>query len=484
MSSKTYGPFRINGREGQFCTIFVKRGDQVTVTAPAGDRIHLGGLNGEVGPDGRPEAARDDGFPARALKRHSLIFRIGNGRWRQGGSPGTPLPPATAEVDGEVIIHINDDLLTDNSGGWNVSVTRTAWRDIIDLPRPGSSALFQSVDGNMQLIATGNRGGGGPLSDIFLYGRQRDRSFNWSQSRPIASLRFASLEEIRPERVYRYPSWFQATDGRFWGVCVQGAQVKVFVEGMPPVDLPGDGANDCVGAPAMTQSNYGNRGNFELAYPTSNGIKFRFADNNSRSCEWRAPLLWDPRAPIFGEPGTQSVRMLQSSNGNLEVIASGRNAAGVMQLQHWRRDDRVTWDWNPGAVLPGSERVVPSSIPAFIQSSFRTGSGPHGNFEVLAPSVDGGLLHWHYDSNLADLARWQLDRAIDPGGPRVIAVHMIQSDFGAQRNNFEVVAETGESASAFGPGIGYGSLLFYWCNNDTAMNSNDGTWSGPSPVAF
>ncbi|HEX5889066.1 MAG TPA: hypothetical protein VFY61_10195 [Pyrinomonadaceae bacterium] len=473
MSSKTYGPFRINGKEGQFCTIFVRRGDQVTVTAPAGDRIHLGGLNGEVGPDGRREPARGDGFPARALNRHSLIFRIGNGRWRQGGSTSTALPPATAEVDGEVIIHINDDLLTDNSGGWNVSVTRTTWRDIIDLPRPGSSALFQSVDGNMQLIATGNRTGT-VLSETTgnLWGYQRDRSFNWTSRGQITNLHNSSLSDLSRERAYLYPSWFQGTDGRFWGVCVQGTQVKCFVQGMGPVDIPG--ANDCVGAPAMIQSHYGNRGNFELAYPTSNGIKFRFADNNSRSCDWRAPLLWDPRAPIFGEPGTQSVRMLQSSNGNLEVIASGRTATRDMQLSHWERDDRATWDWTRKATLSGSEDIAPSSIPAFMQSSF-------GTYEVLAPSVNGGLLHWHSDSGLRN---WQLDRAIDPGGPRVIAVHMIQSDFGAHQNNFEVVAETGESTSAFGPGIGYGSLLFYWCNNDTAMNSDDGTWSGPFPVVF
>lgn len=61
---------------------------------------------------------------------------------------------------------------------------------------------------------------------------------------------------------------------------------------------------------------------------------------------------------------------------------------------------------------------------------------------------------------------------------------MIQSSFGARRNNFEVVAETGEPQSAAGPGIGYGSLLFYWRNNDAATNSHDGTWSGPSPISL
>jgi len=479
MSTKNYGPFRINGRDGHFCTIFANRGDQVVVTAPASDRIQLGGISGEVGPDGRSEAASGDGFPARSLKRHSLIFRIGNGRWRQGGS--TPLP-AISDADGEVIVHINDDHLTDNRGGWNVMVTRTTWRDITDLPRPGSSALLQSVDGSMRFVATGNRTGS-VLSDTTgnLFGRQRDRSFNWTQSGPITNLiHHTSLRDLLRERVYIHPSWFQATDGRFWGVCVQGTQVKCFVQGGPVVDVPG--ANDCVGAPGMIQSNYGNRGHFELAYPSSSGIKFRFADNNSRSCDWRAPLTWDDRAPTFGHPGVQSVRMLQSSHGNLEVIASGSTAAGLMQLQHWWRHDRASWDWHPAAVLPGSDRVIPSSIPAFIQSSFRTGSGAHGNYEVMAPSVEGGLLHWHYDFGL--WGDWRSDRAINPNGSQVSAVHMIQSDFGARHNNFEVVAETGEPRSADGPGIGYGTLLFYWCNNDRAINSDDGIWGGPSPLPF
>lgn len=296
------------------------------MTAPASDRIHLGGLNGDIGPDGRPEAA-GDGFPARALKRHSLIFRIGNGRWRQGGSPpppGSTPVPAIAEVDGVVIIHINDDLLADNTGGWNVTVTRTAWMDFNDLPRPASSALLQSVDGNLRPVVTYNRGSSPYVSNLpgNVMSYQRDRSFAWTHTGPVTDLRHDSVSSYRRETAYLYPSWFQGTDGRLWGVCVQGAQVMYFAHGAPPVAVPG--ADDCVGPPSMIQSSEGNRGDFKLVYPARGGqMKFRsadnsVADNSGRSCDMlHASLTWDAGAPPYDSVELRGApQQLRGGGGN------------------------------------------------------------------------------------------------------------------------------------------------------------------------
>jgi len=248
-------------------------------------------------------------------------------------------------------------------------------------------------------------------------------------------------------------------------------------------------ANDCAGAPSIVQSRYDPYGNLEMAYPGTDGrIKFRFAPLWSRACDWAAePIPWDDRAISFGDPSitVHSVRLIQSTFGNLELIASGTSRGGATVIQHWFRHDWPTdgwpnaslgnqWTWIPGALLSGTARVVERSTPAFFQSRFRT-TVDHGNFEVFAPSRDGGFLHWFYDHGNRDRG-WQTAPSVARGTDVLRAVHVMQADFG-RNGNFEAIGETGDAS-----GVGFGRLLFYWGNNDSARTSADAVWSLPSVV--
>jgi hypothetical protein len=119
--------------------------------------------------------------------------------------------------------------------------------------------------------------------------------------------------------------------------------------------------------------------------------------------------------------------------------------------------------WIMDSILPDSEQVA--GLPGFIQSSFRSVAS-NGNFEVVAPASDGGLMHWF--SYLDSTGRtWRRAPDIARGGVRSQVVHLIQGNY---NGNFEVIAETSDSP------YGYGNLLFYW--RDTAS----GQWYGPFPV--
>jgi hypothetical protein len=495
MGTRVFGPFpvRKNPSSPQSPTeteIFVKAGDRLRITVPRNDRIHFGGFLGTAGDasaDGRAGEIVGSDFPGSGLTRFSLICRVGSGPWMQAGTDRT----VTAPVEGRVTLHVNDNLHNDNAGVWNVTLARTTPNAIDDLPRFGSGALFQATDGNFKLVAVGNLGRsiGAGEGDLVVF--ERDSRFAWRRGRTLSAFENHSTV-LHADRVARFPSWFEASDGNFWCVYRQGTQAKCIGirrdlsrrTASSVTDVPG--ASDCGGPPSMIQSRYGRRGNFELVYPTTDGrMKARYAktDEIPPTLWENTPIPWSPDTAIFGEPGFRvlSVRLMQSSFGNLELIALEQVTSGAVRLRHWFRHDWPSdaqgrqFQWIPGAVLPDSQRVVPNSIPAFIQSTFRS-AGDHGNFEVGAPAVDGGFLHWFFDhSRRGD--GWRTAPQIDRGGRRLRAVHMIQGPFGA-RGNFEVVGETGEPVTLNNPaGVGFGNLLFYWRNNDS------GTWSAPAQFA-
>jgi hypothetical protein len=496
MSTRIWRSFPVRDRE--VGTVYIKRGDTVQVSAPATDRIHLGGafgLAGQTSPDGvSPFSAAGGGFPAPGLNRHSLIARIGSGVFMQAGS--TPRV-FTAPVDGLLRVHVNDDVLGDNSGGWNVAVARTTSRRIDDLPQPSTNGLFQGTDGNFHVVVTENQGTGGigrGEGDLTVWTRDNATGgFPWRRSGWLGV--FHNTQSVLvPGEVARHASGFVGTEGLFWCFWVQGGQIRhrAFQSpsgsgAVPQQDVPG--ASDCAGPFGIVQSRYGSRGNLELVYPAADGrMKMRFAPNDGRSVDpLRAPVTWDPRVPPFGDPGVrvEAVRLMHSSYGNLEVIAVERLASGSVRLRHWYRQDwfdatqspSLQWEWRAADVLPGSERIRPGCVPAFIQTSFPTGE-VNGNFEVIAPAVNGGLLHWSFRHS----TRWRALPAIQPG-PVVRAVHALQGGFGSP-GNLEVVVETGEPVNyPNNPGVGFGRLFFYYCDNTGTWNSGQGRWSAPIPVS-
>lgn len=362
------------------------------------------------------------------------------------------------------------------------------------MPR-ASSALFQSSYGrvgNFELLVTNNssRFSGATSGGLLTFWRDNDAGLVWRLGTTLTTFDSAGSGSgdfpVRLEQSYRFPCWVEATDRAFHGVCVLGTVVHYFANHpqsgfiiLPPrPPRPGDPVtavpvgtvllpNNCVGAPAFLQSPYGRNGNFEVIVPVSGGGMEHFWLNNDAGLPRRpAPRTvfipgWQRAGRLGRGNQVEGVRLIHSDFGNLEVIALERTATG-RQLVHYFQSG-PGGAWSAGSVLPDSEQV--GGLPGFIQSTFQSVPG-QGNFEVIAPAADGGLMHWF--SFLEATGRvWRRAPDVNRRGVRVRTVHLIQGNFGG---NFEVVAETGGSP------YGYGTLQFYWRNSAT------GVWGGPFPI--
>ena len=244
----------------------------------------------------------------------------------------------------------------------------------------------------------------------------------------------------------------------------------------------------------LVQSNWGSKGNFEVAAPVGlGGTVHLWRNNDAAGYPWSAPA-W------FGAGAVQAVALLRSNYGspaNLEVVAR----VGT-QLIHFYRGNDLIWRRN-GGFANGV-----SGTPGFVQSTW----GTRGNFEVVAPLATGGLAHW-WRNNDAGQA-WSAPKAFG-GTTRYEAVALIQSSYGSP-GNLEVVARTGNVLHHFwrgsnlqwhGPGqiatgvagtpaliegtwgatssrpgnfelvspLAGGGLGHWWRNNDASQ-----AWSGPA----
>jgi hypothetical protein len=123
---------------------------------------------------------------------------------------------------------------------------------------------------------------------------------------------------------------------------------------------------------------------------------------------------------------------------------------GAAQEAYWSEGDNR-------CVLPQLQPFPETrGTPALVQSRF----GAQGNFELLSPSANGGLIHfWRNDDNT--FLPWS--GPIEFGGQLgvVDAVTMIQSNFGSP-GNLEVVCRVGDQ------------LQFFWRDSGPAFN-----WNGP-----
>jgi hypothetical protein len=132
--------------------------------------------------------------------------------------------------------------------------------------------------------------------------------------------------------------------------------------------------------------------------------------------------------------------------GNLEVLAiAGGN------LYHFYRDSSGTWN-GPTLITSGV-----TGNPVLVQSHF----GTQGNFEVVVPSVNGGLLHIARDND--GNQAWTVTAQFGQSLGLVSGVAMIASNY-SYPDNLEVVAQAG------------GSLYHFW-------RGTNGVWNGPNFVA-
>jgi hypothetical protein len=171
------------------------------------------------------------------------------------------------------------------------------------------------------------------------------------------------------------------------------------------------------GNPALIQSTFGVRGNFEVVAPhRGGGIGHYYRDNDQPSTPWSFTT-------VFGLPATfGAVSMIQSTDGNLQVVA---RTGG--QLVHFWRDTSGTWN----GPIPIASGV--SGTPSFVQSK-------SGNFEVVTPLAAGGMARYTRVGTT-----WTITDKLFAPGYVVWDVSLIESSYG----NLEVTARIGAQLDHF-----------------------------------
>jgi hypothetical protein len=196
--------------------------------------------------------------------------------------------------------------------------------------------------------------------------------------------------------------------------------------------------SNIVGSPSLIQSNLGNKGNFEVVVRIGGGqFQHFYRDNDKANTPWAA-------TEVFGSGVTGATSLIQSNvgnKGNFEVVA----AVGGKQLEHFFRNNDVAN--TPWASTKTFATLDMTSATSLIQSNY----GDKDNFEVVA-TFAGGELAVFYRNN--DDGTWGGDEAVGYGGITG-AISLIQSNYGKQ-GNFEVV------------GALSGQLQHFYRNNDAS----------------
>jgi hypothetical protein len=210
------------------------------------------------------------------------------------------------------------------------------------------------------------------------------------------------------------------------------------------------------GKPALIQSTYGNKGNFEIVVPQpEGGLANYWRDNDHEDLPWQGPELFGIEAGFF-----DAVSMIQSdfAKGNLELVAVD---VGGHNIMHFWRDPAPGSEWQ-GPTYINEKSLVPifSGNPALIWSTI----GHRGNFEIVVPRPQGGFSYYWRDND-DELLPWlgPYDFAVDSG--IFDAVTMIQSNFN-DPGNLELMARSGDQ------------LFSFW--RDSKQNFE---WKGPFPIA-
>ncbi len=213
----------------------------------------------------------------------------------------------------------------------------------------------------------------------------------------------------------------------FTRTAVPGIVADYFPEAFTlPVQIAGE---PLCGNPALVQSTFGVKGNFEVVVPHSCGGLAHYQRDNDNGSRWYGPFL-------FGTDvgAVDAVSMIQSDYGNLEVIA--------------RIGDRLAHFWRGGQLWHGPTFFASgvSGTPSFIQGNLGE-FAPPGDFELVTPLAAGGLAHYSRKNSQGGLWIGPTLFASDLGS--VTDVSLIQSTLGASGNNLEVVARIGDRLAHF-----------------------------------
>ena len=176
--------------------------------------------------------------------------------------------------------------------------------------------------------------------------------------------------------------------------------------------------NNVDSAPAMIQSNYDDRGSFEVVVKEGNKLRHYWRANDTSPYQWH-------QGPLFGNNVNSAPALIQGNygdRGNFEVVVREGN-----KLRHyWRENDASGYPWHQGTLF--GDNI--DSAPALIQSNY----GDPGNFEVVVK--EGNQLRHYWRNNDAPGFVWH-DGALF-GNNVTSDPSMIQGNFG-DRGNFEVL---------------------------------------------
>ena len=190
----------------------------------------------------------------------------------------------------------------------------------------------------------------------------------------------------------------------------------------------------------LVQGTFGTQGNFEVVVPLSTGgLVHLFRKNDDPTFPWTVDQVFATNLN-FG-----SASLIQSSfgPGNLEVVAQSTSL-----LLHFWRDAGPSFTWSgPTQIFDGV-----GANPCLIQGKFPGTPGSIGNFEVVVPGPQAGLMHFFRDNNSAGFP-WNGPTTFGTGDASFEGASLIQSSYG-DPGNLEVVG--------FPVGTQTGPLAHYW----------------------
>ncbi|ONH62286.1 hypothetical protein CcI49_02580 [Frankia sp. CcI49] len=183
------------------------------------------------------------------------------------------------------------------------------------------------------------------------------------------------------------------------------------------------------GNPVLIQSRgLGVRGNFDVVVPSAfSGLTHVWRENDARDTPWRDP--WQT-AQALGR--VDAVTMLQSTlatPGPLETVVR----VGSRLFFLWR-DSTGAFQWRPPVQL--TQNV--GGVPSMVQSRL----GGRGNFELLAPAADVGIIHMWRNHDVAGYP-WSAPKLFAANLGRVDAVSLIHGTLGGGAGLLEAVALVG-----------------------------------------
>lgn len=207
----------------------------------------------------------------------------------------------------------------------------------------------------------------------------------------------------------------------------------------------------------MVQSDYGDfSNNFEVVFPSlAEGLVQVYRDNAQSQFPWVGPLppeyffsctsqgqvSQSLHGSFFGAGEASDVALIQSNfkdfgskNGHLELVVRHGDRLAL----YWRASNAPLL-WNGPLYIPSSEAHVGN--PALVQGDFDA----KGNFELVAPHAQTGLVHYTRFNDLAAVP-WSAPTRFAQSLGKVDAIALLQSDYiDADESNghLEVIARVG-----------------------------------------